>query len=92
LDSVTDRITIKDFLPNGMPAGGEIKVLIDSLFNPLSLNERDFPAMIGILSINDGNLYSVEEGVVAFSATKATSISNVEILADDHTVQEHVEF
>ena len=75
-----------------MLAGNKIEILIDSLYNPLSLRERDFPATIAILSSNDGNLYSVEEGVVAFSATKATSISNVEIIADDHTVQEHVEF
>lgn len=66
--------------------------MIDSLFNPLSLRERDFPATIAVLSANDGNLYSVEEGVVAFAATKATTVSNVEITANDHTVQEHVEF
>jgi len=56
------------------------------------MKERDFPAKIAVVSPNDGNMYSVEEGVVAFSATKPTSIINVEILADDHTVQEHVEF
>lgn len=65
---------------------------MDSMFNPISMTERDFHTTISSVSIsksifNKGfTLSSIEEGETSFIAEEPTTINEVEITSTDHTV------
>ena len=91
-ETLTDRLTITGAFPSGLEREATIRIEVDSIYNPLSMSERDMFTALAIISSNDGKNYHIEEGYTALRATKPTTISNVEITASDHTVQEHVDF
>ena len=85
-------LTITDALPNGLAAGADLQIRVESIYNPLSMHERDFFTALAIVSDRDGRTYPVEEGHTALKATAPTTISNAQVSADDTTVQAHVTY
>lgn len=81
-----DKLTITGALPNGLGRGSTVRIQIDSLLNPLSLNARTFFTALAVVSERDGRVYHIEDGLTAFRATEPTTISQIEISATTTTV------
>ena len=91
-DEPIDRLTIRGALPGGLAAGRDLQIRVESIYNPLSMHEREFFTALAVESDRDGRQYPIEEGRTALKATEPTGISNAQVSADDHTVQEHVTY
>ena len=88
----TERLTISGAIPSGSSANVEMQIEIDSMFNPLSLSDRQFMTQLAVISKVDEQAYAIQEGFTHFAAREPTSISSVEISADETTVKEYAEY
>lgn len=87
------KLVVSGALPGGLDQIDEdIRIEIDSIYNPLSMNERQFAAALGVKSKRDGNQYNIQQGTFTWKATKPTSISQVSITSTSTVVQEYVRY
>lgn len=88
-----EHIRITGALPRGTSAKDlDLIIEIDSIYNPLSLFERDFAASLSATSARDGKLYSIERGTISWKATTPATITAVTVTSSSTTVQEYVDY
>lgn len=56
------------------------------------MSPRNFVTRLAQVSSRDGERYTIEQGETQFVATKPTTMSDVEVVAGDTTVQEYTEY
>ena len=76
-----------------MAADGNLRIEIDTLYNPITMSPRDFWTTFSVRGrTNRKKVYSIEEGYTTFTAKTPGTINEVEITSTDPTVQEYAEF